>query len=132
MSTPAKDTKADSVSAAQADVDRIRDELAGTVDALVAKTDVAARAKDAGSRLGAKVGDAASQARDTAASLTSDGQDRVQAVGEQVHDRFSSARDDVRANGIPSRLRSRESIVALAAVTVVAVGVVIAVLRRRG
>jgi hypothetical protein len=55
-----------SVDQAQADVDRIRADLAATVDALVAKADVAGRAKE------------------SAAHLTAQGRQRIEAAGERV------------------------------------------------
>lgn len=75
-SAPASVTVAPgSVSAAQADVDRIRADLAATVDALVAKTDVAGRAKQ------------------SAAHLTAEGRQRVEAAGEQVQETYEAARE---------------------------------------
>jgi F0F1-type ATP synthase membrane subunit b/b' len=78
-----KDTAASStgtLEAAQADVDRIRAELAATVDALVAKADVAGRA------------------RESAAQLTVEGRHRIEAAGEQVHETYEAAREKLRSS----------------------------------
>jgi len=68
----------DNVRDAQAEVDRIRADLAATVDALIAKADVASRTKD-----------------------------RIEAAGEQVHDTYEAAREKLRSGDVRDRLTPR-------------------------
>jgi Protein of unknown function (DUF3618) len=99
-----------SVSQAQADVDRIRADLAATVDALVAKTDVAGRAKE------------------SAAHLTAEGRQRVEAAGEQVQETFEAAREKL-IGAAGARTTTRTIAIGVASAVIVVAAVLIS--RRR-
>lgn len=95
------------VDQAQADVDRIRADLAATVDALVAKADVAGRAKE------------------SAAHLTAEGRHRIEAAGEQVHETYEAARERLRSTGASGRVTPQTIAIGVgSAVLVVAAAVV--------
>jgi hypothetical protein len=96
---------------AQADVDRIRADLAATVDALVAKTDVTGRAKE------------------SAAQLAAEGRHRVEAAGEQVQETFEAARDKLRASPVAEHVDPRTVGIGIASAVLVAVAVFVG--RRR-
>lgn len=99
------------VDRAQADVDRIRADLAATVDALVAKADVAGRAKE------------------SAAQLTAEGRHRIEAAGEQVHETYEAAREKLRSGPVGDRVTPR--IIAIAAASAALVVAAALVGRRR-
>ncbi len=100
-----------SVSQAQAEVDRIRAELAATVDALVAKTDVAARAKE------------------SAAHLTAHGRHRIEVAGEQVHETYEAAREKLSSGGVSDRVTPQTLAIGIAPAVLVVAAVLVG--RRR-
>jgi Protein of unknown function (DUF3618) len=104
------DTSTPSVSQAQADVDRIRADLAATVDALVAKTDVAGRAKE------------------SAAHLTAEGRQRVEAAGEQVQETLEAAREKL-VGAAGARMPTRTIVIGVGAAVLVVAAILIG--RRR-
>lgn len=100
-----------SVDQAQADVNRIRADLAATVDALAAKADVAGRAKE------------------SAAQLTAEGRHRIEAAGEQVHETYEAARDKLRSGSASERVNPQT--IAIAAGSALLVVAAVLVGRRR-
>jgi len=100
-----------SVDQAQADVDRIRADLAATVDALVAKADVTSRA------------------RESAAHLATEGRLRVEAAGEQVQETYEAARDKLRSGTVGNRLTTRTVAIGVASGVLVVAAVLVG--RRR-
>lgn len=100
-----------SVRQAQADVDRIRADLAATVDALVAKTDVAGRAKE------------------SAAHLAAQGRHRVEIAGEQVQETYEAARERLRSGAVGERVSTRTVAIGVAAAALAVVAVLVG--RRR-
>jgi hypothetical protein len=111
MSNDTAGSAPDSVRQAQADVDRIRADLADTVDALVAKTDVAGRAKE------------------SAANLAAQGRHRVEIAGEQVQETYEAARDRLRSGAVGERVSSRTVAIGVAAAALVVAVVLVG--RRR-
>jgi hypothetical protein len=99
-----------SVSQAQAEVDRIRAELAATVDALVAKTDVTGRAKE------------------SAAHLAAEGRHRVEVAGEQVQETYEAAREKL-VGAAQGRVTTRTIAIGVGSVVLVVAAVLVG--RRR-
>lgn len=97
---------------AQADVERIRADLAATVDALVAKADVAGRAKE------------------SAAQLTAEGRNRIEAAGEQMYETYEAAREKLRSGSVSDRVTPQTLAIAIGVGSVVLV-VAVLVGRRR-
>ncbi len=111
MSNDTTTSSAGSVDQAQADVDRIRADLAATVDALTAKADVTGRAKE------------------SAAHLAAEGRLRVEAAGEQVQETYEAARDKLRAGAVGNRLTTRTIAIGVASAVLVVAAVLVG--RRR-
>jgi ElaB/YqjD/DUF883 family membrane-anchored ribosome-binding protein len=99
-----------SVDQAQAEVDRIRADLAATVDALVAKADVAGRAKE------------------SASYLTAESRQRVEAAGEQVQETYEAAREKL-LSAADGRVTTRTIAIGVASAALVVAAVLIG--RRR-
>jgi len=101
------------------EIEETRADLGETVQALAAKTDVKARAKNA-------VGDATDQAKDKLAAA----RDRAAQAAGAVAETAASAKDQLAQGQVPPQMRRPLPWAALAGVAVL-IGVVVVLVRRR-
>jgi Protein of unknown function (DUF3618) len=104
MSRPTSQDSASGPERLREETERIRSDLAETVDALAARADVKSRVQEKAAetreQVQQKVSTLGAQAKDTASAVSSQAKERAGAVGDQAKDKVRQARGVVRENPV--------------------------------
>lgn len=120
--------KSDDIAAIRADIVEARAELGDTVEALAAKADVKARAKDAAETAKERIAETAETAKTRVTETVSTGAHLVQERAEELS---AKAKADPRVRRVVSEVRQRPVAIASAVAVGVIVLAIATVLRRR-